>query len=62
LQFDGEEFKGEIPFSVAQYSSNAYASSLLRFLDHNQLHTWHVVAQLFEALRYKPEGRGIDSQ
>jgi len=24
--------------------------------------TGHVVAQLVEALRYKPEGRGFDSQ
>jgi hypothetical protein len=23
---------------------------------------WHAVAQLVEALRYKPEGRGIDSR
>jgi hypothetical protein len=62
LQFDGEEFIGGIPFSVAQYYSTAYASSLLRFLDHNQLHTGHAVAQLVDALRYKPEGRGFDSQ
>ena len=24
--------------------------------------TWHAVAQLVEALRYKPEGRGFDSR
>jgi hypothetical protein len=35
----------------------------------NQMHkllcsyfTWHAVAQLVEALRYKPEGRGFDSK
>ena len=25
------------------------------------IHAWHSVAQLVEALRYKPEGRGFDS-
>ena len=29
----------------------------------NYLRNWgHAVAQLFEALRYKPEGRGFDSR
>jgi hypothetical protein len=29
---------------------------------HSETKVGHAVAQLFEALRYKPEGRGFDSR
>jgi len=36
--------------------------TLLLFFVPTQQYQWHVVAQLVEALRYKPEGREFDSR
>jgi len=37
-------------------------SSARRIYDQYILQFWNAVAQLVEALRYKPEGRGFDSR
>jgi len=50
-------------YSVTQLDdSRNYMTPLIK--NFSSLHLserWHAVAQLNEALRYKPEGRGIDS-
>jgi hypothetical protein len=39
---------------------NQHPQNIFKFP--NNIHMGHTVAQLVEALRYKPEGRGFDSQ
>jgi hypothetical protein len=50
--------------SCTYYSCTEVVSvtSLMLFCISYLITVGHVVAQLVEALRYKPEGRGIDSQ
>jgi hypothetical protein len=39
-----------------------FLCSIVRLINKCYLCKWHAVAQLVEALRYKPEGRGFDSR